>query len=59
MDNKIEFEEINLQELDDLKGGNAEKRANGCGICNGRCGSGGCGVTNGKCAQQLEPVDKG
>ncbi len=44
---KLDFEPIELNELEGVLGGNA--REGGCGITNGKCSTGGCGLFNGKC----------
>lgn len=48
MNKQLDFEPIELDELEGVLGGSAEGN-NGCGITNGKCATGGCGLFNGKC----------
>ena len=47
MNQKLDFEPIELNELDGVLGGTA--RMSGCIITNGKCNEGGCGICNGHC----------
>lgn len=54
MNKKLEIEPIDLQELEEVKGG-LELKFHGCLIANGKCTEGGCGICNGNC--NLKPSD--
>lgn len=47
MNKKLDFEPIELNELEGVLGGKAAFR--GCFITNGKCDEGGCAICNGQC----------
>lgn len=51
MNKQLDFEPIELDELDGVLGGSTGEN-NGCGITNGKCAAGGCGLFNGKCGTE-------
>lgn len=55
MNKQLDFEPIELDELDGVLGGSTGEN-NGCGITNGKCAAGGCGLFNGKCG--LETIKR-
>ena len=55
--NNLSFEEVDLQELEDL-GGGVETMSDGCGLFNGHCSSGGCGLFNGACSERPPEFQK-
>ena len=55
--NNLSFEEVDLQELEDL-GGGVEIMIDGCGLFNGRCSSGGCGLFSGECSERPPKFQK-
>ncbi|MDE6538380.1 MAG: hypothetical protein K2M13_10175 [Muribaculaceae bacterium] len=54
MDTRFSIEQLDLQEIKEIKGG-ATDSYQGCIIANGKCSGGGCGIANGNC--NLAPVD--
>lgn|GEM_PF-3181506 len=55
--NNLSFEEVDLQELENL-GGGVETMSDGCGLFNGYCSSGGCGLFNGECSERPPKFQK-
>jgi len=49
MNKQLDFEPIELNELEGVLGGGAAFEIKGCTITNGKCAQGGCGLCNGNC----------